>query len=414
MKKPAKAIDGFTWATHGGWVKKYRGRTVYCGGVDATADELVRTFAAKCDAIDGELCVGNPGSYREVLSEFLTAMQRRHETGKPRPLSARTLHNYTVVLNDFGKFVGGGKPIDAVNRPEIFARYAAGFSEWKNSGYDSVVSRVSALFRWAERMEYIDRFRPGPEFQRPAKAAIRDDRLLLSKSFTGEEFAKLYAAASIVMRCWLGLGLWCAMNNAEVAHLTLDVLDLDNAVIDFTRRKQGRIRRICPMPDLLVQDLRAYRRYEPAHADDAALVFITRSGNGYAGTRRRDGKPSDMISRMFRELMAGAGVELRHGRNFSGLRTTHFNLGAGAGADYDVERKIIFGRAQGSIDLDHYLEGVLHDRLRHVCSHVYAQFSSPLTDAVHAAPAAAFAMPVSPDSGMARSGPPAPNPRASP
>ena len=38
------------------------------------------------------------------------------------------------------------------------------------------------------------------------------------------------------------------MNNSEVANLTRDVIDLDTAVIDFKRRKTGKIRRACPLP----------------------------------------------------------------------------------------------------------------------------------------------------------------------
>jgi integrase len=374
-------IPGFTWhKRRGGWCRMHRGKTLWCGGAKATRQEVEETFHRKRGETDNEAqrtAPDAPRAYRVVLGEFLTYCQRRVETGKPRPMSRRTLHNYDVALNAFGTFVGGGTLFADTNDPRLFAEYAAKFGKWKASGYDSVVARISALYEWAAGMEHIDRFRPGPAFQRPAKSLKRDERIDLSLTFGPAEYAKLYAKANHVTRCWLGLGLFAAMNNSEVAWLDRRCVDLDAGVVDFRRRKIGKVRRVCPLPDFVVADLRSYRRPEPIAPDLAGLFFLTVSGRCYT---EHEGRPSDSMSRMFREMEKDAVVAHQRGRNFKGLRTTFYNLAPRHG--YDLERKIIMGRAHGTVDLDSYLEDVGLDRLRHVVAHVFDQFSTALTDSV--------------------------------
>jgi integrase len=356
-------------------VRKYKGRTLFCGGRKATREQVERRFEFLRDEADRP--AGSPPAapqtYRELLSRFLASCRDRVRTGRPKPLSERTLHNYLVTLNDFGDFVGGGSIISEVNRPDIFAAYGKRFGDWKASGFDSIVTRVGALFRWAAEMEYIDRYRPGPSFARPHKSILRDERLQLQFCFSPEEYRKLARSAGQTMRCFIGLGLYAAMNNSEVSHLAREVVDLDAKRIDFQRRKKGRIRRICPLPDDLVDSLRNYARPHAADARDEGFYFLTRRGHLYSSTRHHDGKPGDSLGRMFRKLMDSAGVELRPGRGFHGLRTTFYNA---CPRDYELERKIIMGRAQGTVDYDSYLEGDGSDRLRELVAHVHSKFST--------------------------------------
>lgn len=385
----AERPKGFTPGSHG-WVKWYKGKTRTVCPKDTPTSEIVDRWADVKHRIDneqagGKLNIRGVRSYRVVLSEFLAACETRVNAtnNRVRPMSRRTLHNYDVLLNDFGKFVGGGTSIDLCNRPEVFADYAKRFAHYSAAGFDSVVSRIGALFNWAEDMEYIDRWRPGPQFKRPAKGAIRDERIDLSKTFSPDEFAKLYVAANKTERCLLGLGLFAGMNNSEVSHLARSCVDLDAGLVDFRRRKHGKARRVCPLPHFVVADLRAYNRPEPAHANDADLFFLTEYGNPYSSTRKRDGKPSDSLSRIFRELMIAAKVKHKRGRNFSGLRTTHYNTARQmpAAGDFDIERKIIYGRAHGTIDLDSYLEIQGVERLWVVTNHIVSVFSTALADA---------------------------------
>jgi integrase len=394
-----------------GWVRWYKSRTVFVCGKGTPLGEVEDRWFEKRKAIDaadkGELLIVPPAArtYRDVHSEFLTAMEHRVKTGKPRPMSPRTLHNYAVVLNALGAFVHGGvmvadMDITAANSPAVLGAFARGYGEWKASGFDSIVARVSTLFEWAAEMEYIDRFRPGPGFQRPAKSEIRDDRIDLAKSFTAAQVGKLYRGANATVRCWIGLGVCAAFNNSDVGHLTRSVVDLAAGVIDFRRRKTGKVRRVIPLPAFVADLLRDYRRPDAKDPADADLFFITEQGNPYSRTDRVTWKPSCSVSRLFAKLMDDCEIPAVDGQNFSGLRTTFYNL-CPKGSEYDAERAIIMGRAKGSIDLDHYLEELGVDRLAHVVNHVWGQVSSELAGGV--------SPPASPASGSYAASDPAPD-----
>jgi integrase len=363
--------------TRDGWVRHYRGRTRWVCGRGVPLELVEDEWFKVKRGIDSGAPIERRGglTYREVLSAFLDSCERRVTTGKPRPMSARTLHNYMVDLNALGSFAYDGVKvadlsITEANSPDILTAYARSFGGWRSSGWDSVVSRVSALFRWAVRMEYLDRFRPGPQFVRPPKQSIRDDRLGTAKSFTAEQVAKLYAIATGQMKCWIELGICAAFIPSDIAHLTHDVLDLDAGLIDFRRRKTGKVRRIIPLPPEIVADLRAYQRAHPADPNDDRLVFLTADGLPWNRTGKSD-KPNSSISRLFYGLAEAAEIQKRRGQGFSALRTTFRNLAPVSG--YDMEREIIMGHAQGSIDLDHYLERVHLDRLRFVVDCVWGQ-----------------------------------------
>lgn len=379
----SKWYPGFT-AGQSGWSRSYKGRPLACGGRKATRQEVEDTWDAKKKIVDAEASGVAPAgvrTYREVLAEFLAVQKSR--IGAPRNrIEERTYHNYVVALNAFGNFVHEGRKVaDRDIRdvgPGIFSTYARTFAAWKASGFDSVVTRVSALFNWAAGQEYIDRYRPGPEFVRPAKQDIRDQRIMLAKSYAPAEVAKLWSATSpgSFLRCAVGLGVCAAFNNSDLGHVTRDVMDLASGVIDFRRRKTGKVRRVIPLPADVLAELRAYRRPEPAREEWADHFFLTVKGQPYARSRSRGGgyKPSDSVSRLFRELRIDAGVAEVRGRNFGGLRTTLFNLWPKGG--YADERAIVMGRAKGTIDLDHYLEDVGVERLAFGVNHVWAQVVS--------------------------------------
>jgi len=369
--------------TADGWVRWYKGRTRRVAPKSCPLAEIEDRWIAKKAAIDKAEKGEAPAdadpvrTYRMVASEFLSVQEARIDAPR-HAIRRRTYQNYAKEVNAFGAFVYEGVKVgDRDIRdlgPPVFSAYARTYGSWKSSGFDSVVTRLSALFSWAEGMEYIDRFRPGPEFRRPAKANIRSERIDLAKSFTPTEAAKLYLAANHTVRCWVALGCCAAFNNSDIAHVSRTVTDLDAGVIDFRRRKTGKVRRVIPLPADVVVLLKQYGRPEPANPEAADLFFLTeRTGLPYSRTASRDGaeNPSCSISRLFAKLMEAAGVEHKKGRNFSGLRTTFYNLAPRSG--YDTERKVIMGRAQGTVDLDAYLEDVGLDRLKHVVDHVWGQ-----------------------------------------
>jgi integrase len=365
--------DGYQrW--HRGAVRAVCGKRTPPAEVEAAWDAKRKLIGAAIDDVPPPI-EPDTLTYREALSEFLTAKHARIGSAR-KPLAERTYHNYVAALNDFGNFRFDGRKIADTAIADIGPRHFSGYAHalpktLKPASFDTIVTLVSAIFHWAVGMEYIDRFRPGPDFVRPAKQELRDARIALHKSFTPAQVAKLYDAANRTMRCMIALGVCAAFNNSDIAHVTRTVLDLKGGVIDFRRRKTGKVRRVIPLPADVLDLLKSYVRPEPADPAWSDLFFVTEYGNPYARTKSRKGgyMPSNTVSRLFAELMDVAGLPDVKGQNFSGLRTTFRNLAPRGG--YDLELKIILGHARGTIDLDHYLEDVGVDRLRHVVNHVW-------------------------------------------
>lgn len=366
----------------------YKGGSRHVCGLRTPLEEVDDKWDAKRKAVDaaanGEatplpLEPEAPMLYREALAKFLP-VQRGRIDAKTRPIRERTYHNLKVELNKFGAFFHDGRavadtPLKEIG-PDHFTAYRMQFAQWEASGFDSVVSRVQQFFRWCVAMEYIDRFKMGPEFRRPAKQEIRDARMDLAKSYTAAELAKLYLAGNITERCWLALGVCGAFNNGDVGNLprAKPILDLEKGVIDYRRRKTGKKRRVVPLPPDVVTLLKSYRRPDPAEPRWDDLFFITRHGMPYVRTRNRKGGygPSNAISSVWFDLEEKAGVLHRKKRGFSGVRTFVFNAwprGERGGGDWEQERRIVMGRGLVGIDMDHYLEDVGLDRLRHCVNH---------------------------------------------
>ncbi len=350
-------------------------------------DKLEQVCRERLDEIDrqieedSEAEVIGPLSYRDALGEYLAVQKARIGAARNR-IEQRTFDNLKYELNKFGNFRIDGAPIAArmIDQigPREFSAYAREFDSWKGSGFDSVVSRVLAFFRWAQGMEYVEKFNPGPQFQRPDKKQLRGERIEKQFSFTIPEIAALYHAANDTMQCWIALGVCAAFTNTDVSHLPKDIIA--GGVIDFRRRKEGRVRRVIPLPADVVELIAGYRRPETS----LPYFFVTTGGNCYSRTGA--GGPSCSISTLFARLIDESGVEKIKGRGFKGLRTSFFNLAPRSG--YDTERKIIMGRAQGTIDYDSYLEDIGLDRLRHVVNHVWSQVKSEINKSRPGSPSA--------------------------
>ncbi len=376
------------------WHKRMN-KTVFACGRKTPVEEVEDRWKAKVAKLDAdargeEIIDATDFLYRDALAEFLNIQKSRIHAKRNR-IEERTYHNYEVALNAFGNFVVGGSKIADLPINEIgpihFTAYAATFNKWKASGFDSVVSRVGALFRWAQQMDYIDRFRPGPQFRRPAKQDIRDQRIDLTKSFTPEEVATLYSAASHTIRCWIALGICAAFNNSDIGNVTRNVIDLDTGIIDFRRRKKGKERRVIPLPPDVVSLLKWYNRPDPVKPEWDDLFFLTEEGNPYTRTVNAAGeyKPSDSISRLFARLLEDVGVSTTaDGKNFSGLRTTHYNLAPND--KWEFERKVVMGHAKGTVALDSYLERLGVEELRKYVEHVWSHVRTSFDKLRHSAP----------------------------
>lgn len=371
-----KRVGGFT-PHRDGFVKWYKGKTRFVAGKSTPVDQLDDVWADLKRSIDaGQVFATRRHSggmiLRELIAAFFTHVDARRATGKPRPIAERTAFNLKQICNDFGARVGGGVPIAEIG-PDHFAAYAETIAHFKASGYASTVSCVRSLFNWAVKMEYTERARFGAGFVVPSRQVIRDDRIAKPKSFAPADVRKMIGAADHPMRAMILLGAVAAMTPSEIANLDRDCVDLRGGIIDFRRRKTGKIRRVIPLPPAVAAELRTYVRPEPASAAHAGLFFIRPSGEPFI---RESGAP---ISDAFYHFARRVGVKAEGGgTGFSGLRTTFVNL-APPGSREEVE--LIAGHALGTILFDHYLERVGLEGLRRVTSHVWKVISTARPDA---------------------------------
>src|SRR5690606_11930503 len=99
------------------------------------------------------------------------------------------------------------------------------------------------------------------------------------KSLTPEQLQKLILDARPDERLWILLALNAALDNADIANLTWDVIDLDAGLLDYRRRKRGKVQRIVPVRPDVVELLREHRAPPAASLEDNQdLVFRTPTG----------------------------------------------------------------------------------------------------------------------------------------
>jgi integrase len=217
---------------------------------------------------------------------------------------------------------------------------------------------------------------------------------------------------------WMGLALSGAMDNADIAHLTFDVFSADGMLLDYRRRKSGRVPRLIPLHPMAREWLDDYMAIRPKPADPTYenLVFLTPTGlplqRSKLGTSGL-GNHIDYMAHSWDRLLRRVGLRRKAtvvrvcpvcgklrpkpraiccgqrkwkkklamaskgGPNFKGfrsLRTTFANL---TPRGFSEERKLIMGHT-GDITLDHYVEKYGTKHLRRLVDEVWVRaFAAP-------------------------------------
>jgi site-specific recombinase XerD len=403
---PARLANTLTpYSVHrDGWVRWYRGKTRHVCGKSTPldrVDDCWRDVKARVDAeVAGAFVVDRTGlTVLEAGGLFFDYLQHRVTTGQPKPMSVFTAADYERTINAFGRSAGPHTLLADVAQPH-FQAFAIAFAGKAPSTLARNVAYVQAFFRWCVENDHLAGLpRWGSYFVKPARQAHRDVRLDQQKGYTPAELRKLRDAATPEEKAWLALGLAGAMDNSDLAHLTTGLIDHRQKLIDYRRRKTGKVRRVMPLPPAAYRWLGSYTRPPPANAADADRVFLTPTGLPLQ--RLKDGpsgqaNPIDYVAMRWGRLLIRAGLRERmprrrdkahrdlpkrkkgegtgDGRGFRGLRTTFANL---APPGYRDEIEIIMGHAQGTVLLDNYIEtlGVdrLLSRLCEVVNHVWHQ-----------------------------------------
>lgn len=389
----------------GGWCRWHNGRSIHVCGRGAPLDEIEGRWQEKCRQLDrkaaGAIETEKSGdiTVRLAAAAFYEWLDRRVKTRKPAPLTERTGADYKREVNAFGRFVGPDRPLKEITQPD-FTGYALTFGENAPSTFHRVVAYLQAFFTFCADEGLIDSApQYGRSFVKPPRQEHRDKRMAETKSYTVDELRQLWHHARGEERLWLALGLNGAMDNSDLAHLTVDVIDRIAGLFDYRRRKRGKVRRVIPIRPEVLFLLDQYVRRAPAGDEHADRLLLTPTGLPLQRMKESAAgrsNPLDYVSMRWTRLLIRAGLRApmpakrrvgrknlpddperpkrfkakggAAGQGFRALRTTFANL---APPGYRDEVEIVMGHNRGGVLLDSYLERFGVARLRELVDHVW-------------------------------------------
>src|SRR5579871_1373523 len=362
--KPAKPYASYPLHAHnaGVWAKKIRGRVHYFG-VWADPDGALAKYLEQKDALhagrtprpDTEVI-----TVKELANLFLNRKQQRADVGE---LSPRTWKDYKDACDEIVAAFGQQRLL-ADLAPDDFGtlrnKLAQKFGPHRLA---KTIQCIRSVFKFAFETGVLPApIRYGTEFQRPSKKTFRLHRAKQgSKLFTAEEIRRMLDKAGTPLRAIIMLGINCGFGNSDCGNLPLSAVNLETCWVDYPRPKTG-IPRRCPLWPETVQALREAiaNRPEPKREEDAALVFITKRGFGWA----KDIADSP-VTKETRKLLNSLGINGH--RNFYCLRHTFRTIADEAkdqpAADY------IMGHETSHMS-SVYRERIRNERLRTVVEHV--------------------------------------------
>jgi integrase len=301
----------------------------------------------------------------QLVVRFLGFKKARKDTNR---LTTRTLLRYGQACNHVLAAFGRGRSVSDLG-PDDFEQL---YGRWAKLGWGpltltSQITLVKTLFKYAYDMGLLERpIRFGPGFAKPDQKTRRNHRAKKGKMiFSREELHTMLAAAEPALRAMILVGINCGFGNGDCGALPIAALDLEAGWLDFPRPKTG-IERRCPLwPETVAAlKLAIASRPSPRTPDDAALVFLTRLGNGW----NKDTRQSP-LSKEVKNFLDGLGITGH--RNFYCLRRT-FETRGGACRD-QVAVDFIMGHAPQANDMAAvYRYEIDDDRLLAVTKHIHS------------------------------------------
>jgi integrase len=421
-----KALLPFT-PIRWGWTIWYAGKTRTVCGITVNLADVPDRWEKLKAGIDAEIAgAKKPPAQRTLaaaLSDYFQWLDYRVQTGKPKALAAISAEDYKRHLMAFARVELNGQKFAELALtefgPEHFKPYAEGLADRAPTSFARIVATVYGFFHYCKDEGLIPSTpNYGRYFVRPPQELVRDRRMQQKKSFEQEELWAILLNADTQELAWLGLAIGGAMDNADIAHLTFDLFSEDGMLLDYRRRKSGRVLRMIPIHPLAREWLDNYLAIRPTPADPAYkdLVFLTPTGlplqRSKLGTKGL-GNHIDYLAHCWDRLLRKAGLRqkasfvrvcavcgkprsaprakccgqgkwkkqvtmsTKDGPTFKGfrsLRTTFANL---TPRGFSEERKLIMGHS-GDITLQHYVEKHGTKHLRRLVDEVWLRaFSAP-------------------------------------
>jgi integrase len=351
-------------------------------------EDLWQRKRAEIDRGDHLALIGKGGvSFVQAVSRFYDWLDYRVKQGQPKPLSPVTANDYQRTLAEVARIIGTDFPIESIGQDQ-FEQIAMAYRDCAPATLSRVVAYVKSFFAFCLRESLISATPPyGSYFAKPPQQSRRDKRISESRSYSPAQLRRIWSHAGPEERCWMALAINGALDNADIAGLTWEVLDLRAGILDYRRRKVGRIRRVIPLRPEVVEMLRGL---PPRRSD---RVFLTPTGLPLQRlvTSPATGRTNhiDYLHMMWTRLMIRSGLRpdfpkpggVRRfrsrgsaaGQGFRSIRTTFANL---APVAYRNELEVIMGHTGGRVLDEHYLEDGL-GRLRELVDHVWHSVFPP-------------------------------------
>jgi integrase len=344
------------------WAKKIRGQMHYFGPW-SDPDGALKKYLAEKDALHAgrkprEESVG--ATVKDAVNGFLNSKKELVESGE---LSPRTMTDYEEAALLLAAHVGKTRVLTDLDQEDFASLRSKMSKRWGPHRVGKTIQCIRCLLKHAYEAGLVAApIRLGPGFKRPSKKTMRKHRAEQgAKLFTAEEIRRLLDAAGPQLKAMILLGINCGFGNSDCGQLPQSALDLEGGWLTFPRPKTG-IDRRCPLWPETVRAIRdaLAKRPEPKDAADAALVFITRCGDGWS----KDVADSPITKEM-RKLLDKLGINGH--RNFYALRHSFRTIADGAkdqpAADHIMGHEVAH---MSSV----YREGIADERLKAVADHV--------------------------------------------
>lgn len=262
-------------------------------------------------------------SIEELAEMFLGHLWHRHQTGQPRKLSRYTYDDYLDVLTRFCEAVGPRQPAIAANAT-WFTRFIRTIAHKAATSRRREMIYLTAFFNWAGPGQNALNFYPtpvifGPDFVKPDEAKLREARDEYSTCYTQEQIETALQKVGAVPQLYAAglLALNAALLPIDLISIPFKALDLDAAIVEFPRGKNGQPRKAHLMPETVAALRRYIEQWRPAPLSADEPVFVGEDGKPFG--KHRAAGPGDRVARtnplaQYWSLVAGLPMK--------GLRTT--------------------------------------------------------------------------------------------
>lgn len=406
--KPSKPYKDFPLFPHdsGRWAKKIRGKLHYFGrwghrkdgeiawvdDVEDSARQAVDLYNEQRDDLHAgrkpREKAGPVYTLKQLCNEFLTAKQRRVDSGE---LSPHTHSDYRRACEHMIGQFGRSRSVEDLGPDdfELFRNELA--SKYSPVTLANEVNRCRIVLKWASDQRKIDRpVHFGQSFDKPTARTLRQARNQGGQLlFTAAELRGILDAldgnvddpktgkpmkADPIMKAMVLLGINGGLGNTDVSELPREAIDFEGGWLEYPRPKTQVKRRIPLWPETLdairvAIDLRPAARRE----EDEGLVFLTIQGNHWVRIQPTEGDPRkynsvNTVGHRFGALLKKLEI---NGRKRLGFYTLRHNFETIAGDSKDqVAVDAIMGHVDNSMAA-RYREEISDERLRSVVDHVH-------------------------------------------